>query len=83
MPISALLQTLFNYEKTRLKRSRCSSVRGASSWSHTEAAEAQSTWYQRFMRGLDSIPTGGNILSLDILFSRSKASDAKISNICS
>ena len=31
------------------------------------------------MRGLGSIPTGGNILSLDFfLFSRSKASDANI-----
>ena len=30
------------------------------------------------LRGLGSIPTGGNILSLDFLFSLSKASDANI-----
>ena len=36
------------------------------------------TWNQRFMRGLGSIPSRGNILSLDFLFSRGKASDANI-----
>ena len=30
------------------------------------------------MRGLGSIPTGGNILLLDFLFSRCKASDTNI-----
>ena len=30
------------------------------------------------MRGVGSIPTGGNILLLDFLFSHSKASDANI-----
>ena len=30
------------------------------------------------MRDLDSIPTGGNILPLDFLFSRCEASDANI-----
>ena len=37
------------------------------------------TWNQRFIRGLGSIPTRGNILPLDFfLFSHSKASDANI-----
>ena len=36
------------------------------------------TWNQRLIRGLGSIPIGGNILSLEFLFSRSEASDANI-----
>ena len=36
------------------------------------------TWNQRFIRGLGSIHNGANILSLDSLFSHSKASDANI-----
>ena len=36
------------------------------------------TWNQRFMIGPVSIPTGGNILSLNFLFSRSKVSDSNI-----
>ena len=36
------------------------------------------TWNQRLIRGLVSIPTGGNILLLEFLFSHGEASDANI-----
>ena len=36
------------------------------------------TWNQRFIIGLSLILIRGNILSLDFLFSRSKASDANV-----
>ena len=49
-----------------------------SSKSKNQVVHKQKFKVQRFMRGPGSIPIGGNILSLDFLFSRSKASDANI-----
>ena len=45
---------------------------------HAHLAQKGKCLNQRFMRGLGSILTWGNILSLDFLFSRFKASDANI-----
>ena len=47
---------------------------------HAHLAQKGERWTlnQRFMRGLDSISTGGNILPLVFLFSRSKAPGANI-----